>query len=277
MSETEKIADPAKGTAALSKGVKLLNAIASAESAPTARQLADHTGMPRPTVYRLLAALKREGLVRQTENSGAYRLGPALVVFAHRALEQTDIRDIAREHIEALRDITGETVHLAVFNKGEMLYIDKVESLERVRMTCVVGASAPLHTTAVGKSYLAALPDSERERIIEGLDFVAVTDHSITTAEAFRAQIRRVRTDGFARDEQENERDIVCFGAPIIDRLGAPVAAISVSVPRFRLNDAPLTAYAAPLLETCQHISSLLGARPGTWPQPAELAKKAIA
>ena len=273
MNETADGANAAKGTAALSKGIKLLSAIAGAPNDPNARQLADSTGIPRPTVYRLLSALKREGLVRQTDTGGAYRLGPAMVVFAHRALEQTDIRDIAHEHMEALRDTTGETVHLAVLNKGEMLYLDKVESLERVRMTCVIGASAPLHTTAVGKSYMAALPDDQRDRLIEDLKLVSVTEHSITSADDLRAQIQRVQALGYAMDEQENERDLVCFGAPILDRRGAPVAAISVSVPQFRLHSDPEHVYAKPLLDTCRHISSLIGSRPDTWPRVPEAAE----
>jgi DNA-binding IclR family transcriptional regulator len=248
----------AKGTAALTKGISLLNAIARGSTHPTARELSEATGLPRPTVYRLLSALERQGLVRQNGNGGAYRLGPTLVMFAHRALEQIDIRDIAHEHLESLRDTTGETVHLAVFNKNEMLYIDKVESLERVRMACIIGASVPLHTTAVGKSFVAALPDDRREILIRKMKFARVTQSSITSASAFRAQIACVRKNGYAVDEEENERDIVCFGAPILGRLGEPLAAISVSVPRFRLRKNQ-NAYIHPLLKTCDQISKLMG------------------
>jgi IclR family KDG regulon transcriptional repressor len=217
------------------------------------------TGLPRPTVYRLLAALERQGLIRHNNSGGSYRLGPTLVMFAHRALEQTDIRDIAHEHMESLRDATGETVHLAVFNKGEMLYLDKVESRERVRMACIVGASVPLHTTAVGKSYVAALPDDRREALIRAMKFVRVTGRSIASADHFRTQIAEVRKQGYAIDEEENERDIVCFGAPILKQLGAPLAAISVSVPRFRLREDRRNAYVRPLLQSCDRISRLLG------------------
>jgi IclR family KDG regulon transcriptional repressor len=259
MRQSDEPQDGTKGTAALTKGIRILNAIASANAHPTARQLSETTGLPRPTVYRMLAALERQGLVRQNGNGGSYRLGPTLVMFAHRALEQTDIRDIAHEHMETLRDATGETVHLAVFNKDEMLYIDKVESLERVRMACVVGASVPLHTTAVGKSYVAALPDDRREALIHALKFARITDRSITSAEDFRTQIAKVRKEGYAVDEEENERDIVCFGAPILDRLGMPLAAISVSVPRFRLREDRRRIYVQPLLQSCDRISRLLG------------------
>lgn len=163
--------------------------------------------------------------------------------------------------MEALRDATGETVHLAVFNKGEMLYIDKVESRERVRMACVVGSSVPLHTTAGGKAYVSALSDELREDLVRTMTFTRVTDRSITSRSAFLEQIERARADGYAIDDQENERDIVCFGAPIRDRTGAPLAAISVSVPVFRLREDRQDAYVAPLLEATRRVSTLMGFR----------------
>src|SRR5215212_8893058 len=99
--------DGIKGAAALNKGIKLLTAIADAEVPPSVRDLSDQTMLPRPTVYRLLAALTEAGLVRQSSGH-TYQLGATLVMIAHRALDQMDIRDIAHEHLLKLRDETGE-------------------------------------------------------------------------------------------------------------------------------------------------------------------------
>src|SRR3954469_12812304 len=165
----------AKGTAALSKGIRVLTAIAEAPRQLTARELSNTTALPRPTVYRLLAALVQAGLVRQSATGHTYQLGNTLVTIAHRALEQTDIRDIAHEHLVALRDETGETVHLAIFHNNAMLYVDNLDSPERVRMACSLGASVPLHNTAVGKVHLAFLPDKERESVLAQLPLTRVT------------------------------------------------------------------------------------------------------
>jgi DNA-binding IclR family transcriptional regulator len=254
--------DSIKGAAALNKGIKLLTAIADAEVPPSARDLSDQTMLPRPTVYRLLAALTEAGLVRQSSGGHTYQLGATLVTIAHRALDQMDIRDIAHEHLLKLRDETGETVHLAVFSNDAMLYVDNIESRERVRMKCSLGVSVPLYTTAVGKAYLAFSPEDQRESALERLQLDDVTGHSITSREALRAQIADAARRGWTTDEEENERDIFCFGAPILDRRGNAVAAASISIPRFRLRPMAETAYVAPLLEATGNVSRILGYRP---------------
>ena len=179
------------------------------------RDLSDQTMLPRPTVYRLLAALTEAGLVRQSPGwPHLSRLGATLVTIAHRALDQMDIRDIAREHLLKLRDDTGETVHLAVFSNDAMLYVDNIESHERVRMKCSLGVSVPLRAPAVGKAYLAFSPEDQRESALERLKLEDVTGHSITSRDALRAQIADAARRGWSTDEEENERDIFSFGAP---------------------------------------------------------------
>jgi IclR family KDG regulon transcriptional repressor len=254
----------AKGTAALSKGIRVLTAIAEAPRQLTARELSNTTALPRPTVYRLLAALVQAGLVRQSATGHTYQLGNALVAIAHRALEQIDIRDIAREHLMTLRDDTGETVHLAIPHNNMMLYVDNLDSPERVRMACSLGVSVPLHTTAVGKAYLAFLPREECEVLLAQMPLARVTGQSITSADMLRREIALTRRRGWAADEEETERDIFCFGAPVLDRTGRPAAGISISIPRFRMRTDVEAAYVAPLLRSTAAISHILGHRPRT-------------
>ena len=262
----------AKGTAALGKGIKILTAIAEAPHQLTARELSDTIALPRPTVYRLLAALIEAGLVRQSATGHTYQLGNTLVAIAHRALEQTDIRDIAHEHLMALRDETGETVHLAILHNDKMLYVDNLDSPERVRMACSLGASVPLHSTAVGKAYLAFLPDAEREAMLMQMPLTQVTGQSITSPDTLRLEIAATRLRGWATDQEETERDIFCFGAPVLNREGRPVAGISISIPRFRMRAKAEAAYVAPLLRTTAAISHILGHRP----RPAATGSKAL-
>jgi IclR family KDG regulon transcriptional repressor len=262
-----------KGTAALSKGIKVLSAIAEAPGKLTVRELAEVTALPRPTVYRLLSALVDEGLVRPSKNGHTYQLGNTLVTIAHRALEQTDIRDIAHEHLVALRDLTGETVHLAIFHNNTMLYVDNLDSPERVRMACSLGVSVPLHSTAVGKIYLAHLPEAERDAILSQLALTQVTGHSITSVNALRSEIADAQARGWSTDEAENERDIYCFGAAVLNRDSRPVAGISISIPRFRLRAKVEATYVQPLLNTAAAVSRILGHRPATGEsRPARLS-----
>ncbi|MCP4615442.1 MAG: IclR family transcriptional regulator [Bradyrhizobium sp.] len=247
-----------------------MTAIAEAPGKLTVRELSEATSLPRPTVYRLLSSLIESGLVKPSASGHTYQLGNTLLMIAHRALDQTDIRDIAHEHLVRLRDQTGETVHLAVFHNNMMLYVDNLESRERVRMTCSLGVSVPLHSTAVGKAYLAALPAQERDAILDQLSLTNVTGKSITTLDALRAEIATATSHGWAADEEENERDIFCYGAPVLNREGRPVACISISIPRFRMQAEVETAYVGPLLETSQAVSRILG----HFPRPATSARR---
>lgn len=249
-----------KGTAALTKGINLLSAIAEAPQPLTVKELSEAVALPRPTVYRLLAALIKSGLVRQSAAGHAYQIGNALIGIANRALEKIEVRDVAHEFLLALRDETGETVHLAVFHNNAMLYVDNLDSPERVRMACSLGATVPLHNTAVGKAHLAFLPEAEREAIMTQLPLPQVTGQSITSLAALRSEVLDTADRGWATDEGENERDIFCFGAPVLNREGRPVAGISISIPRFRLRAKVESAYIEPLLRTTAAVSNILGA-----------------
>ncbi len=114
--------------------------------------------LPRATVYRIVDALRAEGLVDDVQPGNKLVLGSRLISLASRSWATFDLRTLAHAHIEALRNRTGETVHLAVPSGLEMVYIDKLESPQTVRMTSRIGTRISLHGSSVGKAYLAALP-----------------------------------------------------------------------------------------------------------------------
>lgn len=245
------------GAQSFSRSMAVLQLVADNSEAPTVGDLTRRSDLTRSTLYRILAALEAEGLIRQGLDK-RYRLGSRLIGLAHRALAQQDIRSSARDALSALRDETGETVHLAVRMRDEMVYIEKMESAELVRMASTVGTRVPFHTSSVGKAFLAALPEPEAEALIDRLDLSAVTDRTVTDARRLRERVGAARRLGYSSDEEENETGIVCFGAAIRDSTGLPVASVSVSVPTFRLKE-DRGIYWRPLLTTCASISEQLG------------------
>lgn len=247
---------PVPGAQSFSRSMAVLQLVADHGAGPTVADLMETAGLTRPTLYRILASLEAEGLIRQGADK-RYRLGSRLIGLAHSALAQQDIRSLAREPLSALRDETGETVHLAVRTRDEMVYVEKVESAELVRMASTVGTRVPFHTSSVGKAFLAALPEDDAEALIGRLDLSPVTGSSVTDPDILRARIAAARGLGYSSDEEENETGIVCFGAAIRDG-GGPVASVSVSVPTFRLK-ADRGVYWRPLLTTCAAISRQLG------------------
>lgn len=221
------------GTAAFSKFVAVLQIVADAPGRLGMAELCARAGMPRATVYRIIAALRAEGLV-----AGADRLalGPRLISLASRSWAESDLRTLAQDDILALRDLTGETVHLAVPSDAEMVYIDKLDSPQTVRMSSRIGTRVMLHSSSVGKAYLAALPDGERASLLGRLTLLRMTPNTIARREDLDADIGRTIVRGYAVDSEENEPGTQCLGAAIRDRKGVPVGAISLSIPRYRFD-----------------------------------------
>lgn len=251
-----------QGAQSFSRSVAVLQVIADSDRPLSRAELAEQVDLTRPTLYRIIASLEAEGLVEPTPQD-AYRLGPRLVTLARRALAQNDVRRIAEPELERLRDATGETVHLAIPADDAMIYIDKIESREVVRMMSTIGTRIALHSTSVGKAYMSALRPEQAATLIDRIDRPRVTDFTVTDPTRLKAIVQQGRESGFVREEQENELGIICFGAPVVDQTGAPAAAISVSVPMFRLDAAK--PYGDLVRQAARAVSSALGA---ILPQP---------
>lgn len=250
------------GTAAFSKFVAVLQIIADQDAPLTIAQLATLSGYPRPTVYRILAALMAEGMVVENPRTRQFEVGPRLINLASRAWDRSDLRATAIDDLRALRDATRETVHLAVPSDTGMVYIEKLESPQAVRMTSRIGTRVTLYSSSVGKAYLAALDQQRRERLMGAIRMERFTEHTITDLAALRAEIDDTARRGYAEDREENEAQIFCYGAAIRGADGLPAACISISIPLFRRREDVQQTYIRPLLDTCAAIARKL-AGPG--------------
>ena len=246
-----------QGTQSFGRAINLLQKIADLKTAPTIADLIVETDLTRPSLYRMLGGLEAEGLIIQTVDK-RYILGLRLVILARKALAQNDIRPLVRSALEDLRDKTGETVHLAVRSGDELVYIDKIESMETVRMTSTIGTRVPFHSSGVGKAFLAALTEEESDALISSLSLTQITPFTTVTHSVLRNQVSDARAQGYVFDNQENETGIVCYGAAIRDVSDTPIASISISVPLFRHSDVP-SYYSAPLLRCVESLSHQLG------------------
>lgn len=221
-------------------------------------QCADRLGVHKSTVLRLLQTLEAQRFVTHNAQH-RYRLGSRFFELSSAALEQRDIRDVAHPHLETLSTRIAQTVHLAVYESGKAVYIDKIEAHTGIRMYSRVGLVAALHATAVGKVLVADLPVATRQKVAETIEYVTFTDRTISGPDEYLAELDRVRADGFARDSGEHETFINCIGAPIRDVSGSVVAAASISVPTVSLPAHEVIALLPALLETVEAASADLG------------------
>ncbi|MCS4504816.1 IclR family transcriptional regulator [Arhodomonas aquaeolei] len=260
-------ASATRGAATFVKGLRLLQTIAALPGPARLKDIQRASALPRATLYRLLGALEGERFVVRDPLHGGYLLGPELARLGYQSRIQNDLPRGAREALVAIRDATGETVHLAVPRGDVMVYVDKVESLASVRMASMVGNQVHMHASAVGKAFLAALAPEALDRYAGRLALEPMTANTVTGLPALRAALETVRAQGYAVDDEENEPGIVCFGRALYGVDGQPLASVSVSVPRYRLGDDWAHRYAGPIRTACE-AAGLLMSQPGHEDRP---------
>lgn len=250
------------GTQAFGKFMRVLQFVADAEHPLNVAALVRATGFPRPTVHRIVAALVAERMLVEDAATHLLHLGPRLIQLASRSWGRSDLRLAAADALRQLRDLTGETVHLAVPSGRSMVFIDKLESPAAVRMSSRIGSSVPLHATAVGKAWLAALPAAECAAWLQGLALPRHTAQTLTDRAALQAELAAVQSAGWSCDREEHESGVCCFGAAVRGADGWPLAAISVSTLVFRQRPDAARAYVAPLLAACAAVSERIAQAP---------------
>jgi DNA-binding IclR family transcriptional regulator len=192
--------------------------------------------------------------------TGRYRLSLRVFQIGSHALDALDLPARAMPALEALGAATEETVHLAVLDGAEAIFIGKVESPRPLRLYSQVGRRCPAHCTAVGK-VLLAYAGSEQRALAAARPLKRYTAKTITSAAALERELEEVRRRGYATDEEEFEDGIRCVAAPVRDYRGRVVAALSVSVPAARLPRARAAALVEQVLDTARRVSEALGHR----------------
>lgn len=219
-------------------------------------EVSEAAGLPRSAAHRVLVSLTERGYATR-DGAAGYRLGPAALRLAARALDGVDLRERARPALTRLAADTGETVHLVVVDGDAIVYVDKVESDQPVRMASFVGMRGALHSTACGKAILAHLPPDEARTIVGG-PLPARTARTITDLDRLETELARTRARGWAVDDRENEDDVRCVAVAVVDAAGRPAGAVSVSAPAYRLPRSRLSEMAGHLTNAVASIAGPL-------------------
>src|SRR5215469_4059775 len=238
------------GVRVLHKTLDILEIIKARESGYTLADLTRAVELPKATVYRILITLERRGYLDRGPEGG-YRLARRMFDLERQDSLEHLLSRAALPLMEKLVDSCKETVNLGILNAGEVVVINTVESPLTVRMSSKIGNRRHLHTTALGKAFLAALPDKEVSRLVRLKGLSRLTPNTIVTKAGLVAELARVRNQGYAIDDQENELDGRCIGAPIQASDGRVLAAVSISGPVFRMDMKLARSLAPPLKAAC--------------------------
>lgn len=243
-----------RDTGTLGKLMRLVDLVATARDPLRFSDILAQSGEPRGTVHRQLSHLLEEGLL-ETGADGCYRPGLRLLRLASEAWSRNDFRAVAAPHLQALHEATGETVHLGVLRGHDVVYLDKVESRQSVRMHSEVGRASPLHCTGIGKAALSILPPEKAASLIRELPLKGFTPSTLVTAEALEREIATIRELGHAFDREEHETGIRCVAAPIAGGQQSFAAGVSVTGPAYRVSEDQLESWAALVRQTADRIA----------------------
>lgn len=219
-------------------------------------ELSKKLDLNKSTVHRILNALICMGYVKQDLATSKYFLSFKICEIASQVQEKISVIDIARPFLKQLVRDTGETVHLVQMDGTSAIYIDKVESdLNTVRLVSRIGKRIPLYCSGVGKSIMAGLPDLQIKELWEQSEIQSLTPHTIVDLELFMDEINKIRRDGFAVDNEENELGVRCVAVSLKD-YGGNCYAFSISAPSNRLDNEKVRLFAAGLLKAKENILS---------------------
>ncbi|OUD05145.1 IclR family transcriptional regulator [Streptomyces swartbergensis] len=218
----------------VTRSLRILEAVAQHQPV-TVGELTKLFGLPKSTVQRTLVTLAEAGWLRANrKDTTRWEIGARVLAVRPAALQGSSLFAAAREPMVRLRDAVNETIHLSVPDALQcMVVVDRVDCSHAVRTFHTVGDTSPLHATATGRAVLAHLPKQDVEEFIaQGLE--RYSDATPTDPDELRAELDRIRTDGYAVNRNQFRPDVCAIAAPILDEEGTPLATVAISMPDSR-------------------------------------------
>lgn len=222
------------------------------------QQIADGTKMTPSTTSKILDTLIMIGYAKKDTSRKEFSLGSKFIRYANKSIEQIDLVEIARPYLMEMQTKIDETIHLGVLNGNEILYIDKLEPKNQsIFMTSKIGITRPLYSSAMGKAALSELDEERVTEYIAQTDFEPYTENTITNSLKLIKELETIKRTKIAFDDEEVEKDIFCFGATLMKHHEI-IGTVSISMPKYRLNDEKRQEIMAELLVTKEKIEQEL-------------------
>lgn len=237
----------------LIKSVKLLEVLVEGGEM-SIQELSSICKMGKSSVHRILGTFKAMNYVAQKPDDGKYYATIKMFELGNRVANRMTIRNIARPFMEELFSECKETVNLAIFDRGEIVYLDKITTQEPLRIDLEVGKRVPAYCSGLGKVFIAYTPDFN----LNTLNFIKYTPSTITTQEDLAIELENVRKHGYAIDNEEYIKGLICLAVPVLNRSGEIVAALSIAMPTIRCNASKKKQYIEYLKKKAKEIQQAM-------------------
>ncbi|PHV70235.1 transcriptional regulator [Sporanaerobium hydrogeniformans] len=220
----------------LQKAIEVLNCFTKKNSLGVT-EISSMLGLYKSNVHSILTTYKSMDYLEQDEESGKYRLGLGIFSLCRALGDRFSIKQVAMPYLQEIANLTNERVYLAIPNEDEVIYLEAMYPAESVNlMRTIMGESAKMYCTGIGKAILAHLPIDEIEEYISR-ELVAYTEMTITDKDKLKEELQLIRVRGYAIDNMEHEYGIKCIAMPIFNRQGKVEASISISGPSLRFEN----------------------------------------
>ncbi|SDV48744.1 DNA-binding transcriptional regulator, IclR family [Chitinasiproducens palmae] len=242
------------------KAATIIEAFVGGQREWTILELSRKLGMPQPTVHHFLASFRELGWITQDSATKRYRLGIKLWEIGCASVNFRELAESARPHLRKLVEACGETAHLGMISNEDpttVVYVDRVDSSQPVRIVTMLGSRAPSHSSAMGKAILAHNADFEA-RVLAG-PLEAVTPHTLIEPKAFRRDLQQTRARGYSIGRGEFAGDMIGIAAPVYDRVGAVALGVGIWAPAARMTREVIERDAPKVVEAAHGISRTLG------------------
>jgi DNA-binding IclR family transcriptional regulator len=245
--------------------MEILDAVAAFGRPVRFSELLETSTYPKATLYRFLQTLTNQRMLDHDADRGTYSLGIRLMRLAHAAWRNASLAPIARPHLEALGNQVGEMLHLAQFDNGQVLFVDKLRANERFDTLAEAGQVAPAYCTGVGKAMLAFMAPKRLQLALQQQSYFRFTEATHSSIESLSAELEAIRSVGFAYDREEHQQGIISIAAPILSTNGRVIGALSIATSTTRHSLEGLDAFRPALSEAAQQI----GADATSWQFPS--------
>lgn len=207
------------------------------DHAPTLAELTETSSLPKPTLHRWLTMLEGAELVRRMPDGRRYELAARATSLAFAILSNNPGSTQRHQILQRIARDLGESCNLTVLQGGEVMYLDRVEAAQPLRVAFQKGSRVPAHCSASGKVFLAMMPQAKRERLLSSLVLDRYTQNTLTDPAGLNSELARIRHQGYALDDEEFLSGLFCIAVPILDKTGRDcLAALALQAPVVRLS-----------------------------------------
>ena len=248
-------------SAAVERALAMLEAVAQESDGLSNAEISRKLKIPKSSASYILRTLETQGYLTRELESGKYRVGLKILSLSRGALGGRDVRGVALPIMRHLTHQTGLTCHLAVLDGPDAVYIEKVEPEGFIRMDTWVGRRMRVHATSVGKSIVAHIPQEQLEQILRKSGMEKRTAKTITTLPRLLKELEKVRTLGYAVDDEENNMGARCVAAPIFDERASIEASLGLSGTTQQVSPQTMPRILEALKDAARHISMGMGYR----------------